>query len=138
LRNPIANGKGGGVSQYAGGTLTLIMTSPLALLAETRIQEALEAGQDRDLPGNGSPLDLDAYFAAPASRRAGFAVLKSAGIAPPEVEALRQIQELRDHLASLPPGLEREKVRGEIRLREVDLAMGLERMKQTLKGDALF
>jgi hypothetical protein len=54
----------------------LILTSPLALLAETRIQESLEAGQDRDLPGNGSSLDLDADFAAPASGRARFAGLE--------------------------------------------------------------
>ncbi|HEY1084576.1 MAG TPA: DnaJ family domain-containing protein [Prosthecobacter sp.] len=110
--------------------------SSLACLAESRIQEALEAGEDRDLRGKGEPMDLDAYFAAPSGLRAGFGLLKSAGVAPPEVEAMREVAFLRERLAAALGTAREEALRKELRTREVELAMGLERMKRALKADA--
>lgn len=109
--------------------------SALAELAESRIQEVLETGGDRNLKGSGQPLDLEAYFAAPASLRAGFGVLKSAGVPPPEVEAMREVAFLRDQLALAQDPRQAEKLRAELRTREVEVAMGLERMKRALKAD---
>ena len=112
------------------------MASPLAFVAEARIQEALEGGQSQDLPGKGHPLDLDGYFAAPSSLRAGFGLLKSAGIVPPEVEAMRSLSALRQRLAFAESEEAAQHLRQELQTRETELAMALERMKRSLKADA--
>lgn len=109
--------------------------SPLASLAESRIQEALEAGCDRELAGKGLAIDLDAYFAAPSELRAGFGLLKSAGVPPPEVEAMREVALLRERLAACSDVRKSEALRRELRTREVELALGLERMKRSIKAD---
>lgn len=110
--------------------------SSLLLLAETRIQEALEAGEDQDLVCRGKSLDLDAYFAAPSGLRSGFGLLKSAGVVPPEVEAMREVQRLKEQLEQTQDPIRAAALRKELRTREVELAMGLERMKRALKADA--
>ncbi len=116
--------------------------SEFANVAESRIQEALEAGQFENLQGHGQPLDLSAYFAAPSSLRAGFSLLKSASIVPPEVLAMQDIARLREILATIAEqkgdahDRETAALRAELRLRETELAMALERMKLSLKADA--
>jgi hypothetical protein len=109
--------------------------SSLACLAESRIQEALEAGCDRELAGRGQTIDLDAYFAAPSELRAGFGLLKSAGVVPPEVEAMKEVQHLRERLSVCNDPRQIEALRRELRTREVELALGLERMKRSIKAD---
>ncbi len=113
------------------------MNSPLACLAEARIQESLEQEVAVRLPGHGQPLDLDGYFAAPSALRSGFGLLKSAGILPPEVEAMKQAAQLRERLAELPEGRTREAVKAELQKLEVELSLALERMKRQLKADAV-
>ncbi|HSI62502.1 MAG TPA: DnaJ family domain-containing protein [Candidatus Saccharimonadia bacterium] len=110
--------------------------SDLASVAESRILESLEAGDEITLAGKGQPLNLDAYFAAPSSLRAGFGMLKSAGVVPPEVEAMRSVGWLRERLTQVTNDTERESLRQELMVRETELAMALERMKRSLKTDA--
>ena len=109
--------------------------SSLAALAEARIQEAIDAGDFDGLACHGQPLDLEAYFSAPASLRAGFGMLKSAGVVPPEVEAIRQVHFLRERLAQCSDEPQREALRAELATREVELAMAMERMRRTLRAD---
>lgn len=113
--------------------------SALASVAESRIQEALLAGEDwsRDLAGKGKPLDLDSYFAAPSSLRAGFGMLKSAGVVPAEVEALREVGHLREQMAKEIDAVKKEALRKELMTRETELAMAMERMKRAIKADAV-
>ena len=106
-------------------------------IAEQSIREAAQRGDFDDLPGAGKPLDLDGYFSAPSALRAGFGLLKSAGVVPPEVEALREVSRLREHLATMPEGTEKERLRVEWQAREVELAMALERMRRQLRADAV-
>ncbi|SKB03139.1 protein of unknown function [Prosthecobacter debontii] len=110
--------------------------SSLLLLAETRIQEALEAGEDQALVCRGKSLDLEAYFAAPSGLRSGFGLLKSAGVVPPEIEAMREVQMLKERLDQTQDPAKAAVLRKELQTREVELAMGLERMKRALKADA--
>jgi hypothetical protein len=49
-------------------------------LVEQKIREAQEAGEFDDLEGEGRPVNLDAYFSTPEELRAGYALLKSAGV----------------------------------------------------------
>ena len=67
----------------------------LDLIAEQRIEEALERGELQGLPGEGRPLDLDDDRLVPEELRVAYRVLKNAGFVPPEVEARREAATLR-------------------------------------------
>lgn len=64
-------------------------------LVEQKIREAMAAGEFDGLEGAGRPVDLEAYFATPEELRAGFVVLKNAGVAPEEVQLLQEIEALK-------------------------------------------
>ncbi|HSI63621.1 MAG TPA: DUF1992 domain-containing protein [Candidatus Saccharimonadia bacterium] len=112
------------------------MSSPLASVAESRIQECIENGEHMDLAGMGKPLDMEAHFRAPSSLRAGFGLLKSAGVVPPEVEAMRVVAFLREQIELTTDAEKRASLRAELQTHETELAMGLERMKHSIKADA--
>ena len=79
-------------------------------LVEQKIREAQEAGEFDRLEGRGRPVDLEAYFSTPEELRAGYAVLRNAGVLPEEAAVLREIDELNARLgASRDPG-ERERL----------------------------
>lgn len=77
-------------------------------LVERRIREAQEAGEFDDLEGAGRPLDLDAYFSAPEELRAGYALLKNAGIVPEEARLLAEVEELKRELEVCAVGSRRQ------------------------------
>ena len=58
------------------------------LLAERKIAEAVSNGELDDLPGAGRPLELDDDALVPEELRLAYRILKNAGYAPPEIEAL--------------------------------------------------
>lgn len=67
-------------------------------LVEQKIREAQKAGEFEGLEGAGRPINLEAYFATPEELRAGYAVLKNAGVVPEEVQLLKEIEALRGRL----------------------------------------
>jgi hypothetical protein len=80
-------------------------------LVEKKIREAMDEGVFDDLEGAGRPVNLDAYFAAPEDRRAGYAVLKNAGVLPQEAQLLGELNELKQKLENARDQREREKLR---------------------------
>ena len=76
-------------------------------LVEQRIREALAAGEFDRLEGRGRPVDLDAYFSTPEELRAGYAVLRNAGVLPEEASVLKELNELRARLAACRDEAER-------------------------------
>ena len=88
-------------------------------LVEQKIREAQAAGEFDGLEGAGRPINLDAYFATPEELRAAYAVLKSSGVVPEEVQLLKEIDELRRELAECDDPLRREGLRR--RLAELQL-----------------
>ncbi|WP_166443040.1 DUF1992 domain-containing protein [Phragmitibacter flavus] len=109
--------------------------SGLADIAESRIQEAIESGEFTSLSGMGKPLDLDAYFASPSSLRAGFGLLKSAGAVPPEVEAMKQVHQLRETIQNSADPILLRQMNFELQARETEIAMAMERMKRSIRQD---
>ena len=69
------------------------------LIAEQRIREAQERGEFDHLPCAGKPLTLDDDPLVPEEMRAALRVLRNAGCVPPEIEALREMQALRQTVA---------------------------------------
>jgi len=67
-------------------------------LVEQKIQEAMREGEFDNLEGEGQPINLDLYFATPPELRAGYSVLKNAGVLPEEMQLLKEANEMRQEL----------------------------------------
>ena len=94
-------------------------------IVEQKIREAQEAGEFDGLEGEGRPVDLEAYFGAPEELRAGYAVLKNAGLLPEEASALKELNGLTARLEACRDGRERERLRravSDLKLRDDLLA----------------
>ena len=97
------------------------------------LTESQRNGELKSAPSYGKALDLgDGYFETPDELRMGFKVLKDAGVLPPEVALMRQIEALRQSLAGLPQGADAAH-RGLQRLSELQqqLTLRLERLRAT-------
>ena len=86
----------------------------LDALAEERIREALERGELDDLPGSGSPLDLDHDTLVPEELRAAYRVLRNAGFVPSELEAQRELRDVEALLRAAASEVERAGLRARI------------------------
>lgn len=73
-------------------------------MADARIAEAQRSGEFKDLPGQGSPVELDPDGLIPEELRVGYRLLKNAGYAPPEVGLLRDISEVEQLIAGMDAG----------------------------------
>jgi hypothetical protein len=62
-------------------------------IVERQIREAMEGGAFDELPYQGVPIPLDDDSAA-GERALGFRVLRNAGVAPPWIEADKEVREL--------------------------------------------
>lgn len=103
-------------------------------LAEKKIQEAIDNGEFDNLAGKGKPVDLTAYFATPADVRLGYSVLKNAGVIPPEVELLKEIDALREKLTACSDTDKRLNLKKEVEDKILKLNLTLERYKRRSRG----
>jgi hypothetical protein len=87
---------------------------PFGRLIENKIHEAIERGEFDNLPGKGKPLDLTEYFNTPSDLRLGYAMLKSTGHVPIEVELRHEIEALEARLAACTDARQCEALRREI------------------------
>lgn len=74
--------------------------SAIQLIVEERVRQADEQGLFDDLPGRGKPLDLESDAHIAPHLRVSYRILKNAGILPPEMQARREISDLRALLAA--------------------------------------
>jgi len=92
-------------------------------VVEEKLREAIEAGEFDHIEGAGRPVNLDAYFATPEELRAGYSVLKNAGVVPEEAQLLREINETKEALEKAPEAARRAELSR--RLRELRLKSDL-------------
>ena len=74
--------------------------SALDRIAERKLQEAIERGDFDRLPGAGLPLELDDLERVPEDLRAGYILLKNAGVLPEEMELEKHAVRLGDLIAA--------------------------------------
>jgi len=79
-------------------------------IAEQRIREAIERGEFDNLELAGKPLDHKDYFNAPPELRAGYHILRNAGVVPEEVDLLNSIHRLTGHIRSALTSDEKERL----------------------------
>ena len=100
-------------------------------LVEQKIREAQEAGEFDRLEGAGRPVNLDAYFATPEELRAGYAVLKNAGVLPEEAAVLKEANELAARLEDCRDAAERERLKRAIHDLKLKYDLLVERYRGT-------
>lgn len=86
----------------------------LQSIVEERIKKAQEEGLFDDLPGKGKPLKLDDDSMIAPHLRASYRILKNAGILPPEMQARKDIGDLKQLLSEVRCEEEAEKLVAEI------------------------
>ena len=99
----------------------------LERIAEAKIAAAMREGEFDDLPGAGSPLELEDVSHVPSELRLAYKVLRNAEVLPPEAELRRAIYSLGRLIDEAPEGEERERLRREWRLRQLHYSILIER-----------
>ena len=99
-------------------------------IVEAAIQEARARGEFENLPGRGKPIDLTEYFNTPEEVRVAQAMLKNAGLVSVEIELLQEIAALKETLGSTSDVLEQEKIRKEIREKQLQFNLLIEQRKR--------
>ena len=96
------------------------------------LAQSHDSGELRSAPSYGRPLHLgDGYDETPDELRMGMKVLKDAGIVPPEVELMRQIEALRLSLAGATDDEAARAQRQRLSQMQQQLALRLEKLRAT-------
>lgn len=94
------------------------------------LAQSEQAGELRAAPSYGKPLHFgDGYDETPAELRMGYKILKDAGVVPPEVELMRQIDALRQSLQGADEGDASQAQRQRLSELRQQLALRLEKLR---------
>lgn len=74
----------------------------LAKIAESKIREAIERGETKNLPGAGKPLKIDNMLFVPKEDRLAYTVMKNSGLVPDEVALKKEIESLQKTIDQFP------------------------------------
>ena len=99
-------------------------------IVEAIIKEAMERGEFDNLPGKGKPIDLTEYFETPEDVRLANSMLKNAGMTSREVDLLKEIAELKQILAGILDEKKKQDIEKQIRQKQVEFSLMLERQKR--------
>jgi hypothetical protein len=96
------------------------------------LAESEKNGELRAAPSFGKPLNLgDGYDETPAELRMGYKILKDAGVLPPEVELMRDIEALRLSLEGVADDEAARTQRQRLVEMRQQLALRLEKLRST-------
>lgn len=94
------------------------------------LAESEKSGELRSARNFGKPLDLgDGYDQTPVELRMGYKMLKDAGVLPPEVQLMRDIEALRQQLDTAPDDAAARKARQKLSEMQQQLALRLEKLR---------
>jgi DnaJ-like protein len=102
-------------------------------IVEAIIREAMERGEFEDLPGKGRPIDLTAYFDTPEEVRMAHSLLKNAGMAPREVDLLKEIAQLKQILAAPIDEKKKQEIQKQIEKKQVEFNLMMEQQRRQRK-----
>ncbi|MDN3956105.1 DnaJ family domain-containing protein [Sporolactobacillus laevolacticus] len=91
----------------------------IEIMAEEKIKAGLKSGAFDNLPGKGKPLVLEDLSAVPKELRAGYKMLKNAGMLPEELQLRKDIVTLNDLLRCCEDDKERERLSKQLRLKRL-------------------
>jgi DnaJ homologue, subfamily C, member 28, conserved domain len=94
------------------------------------LAESEKSGELKTARSYGKPLDLgDGYEETPVELRMGYKILKDAGVLPPEVELMREVEALQRQLDAAAEGEAAHALRQRIAAKRLHLALRLERLR---------
>ena len=117
-----------------GRFVQLYGVSPQEQMADDAIRAALARGEENSgalRERRGKPIDLDAYFNTPPELRMAFSMLKEGNEVPEELELLKEINRLKEQVASAA----HEKTRSELRLKLSELSAVYEMKMQAYRRE---
>ncbi len=94
------------------------------------LRESAASGELQAAPSYGKPLAFgDGYDDTPAELRMAMKILKDAGVVPPEVEVMQQLEALRQQLAACSDAEQARSLRQAIADKQQALALRLEQLR---------
>lgn len=102
----------------------------LTKIAEARIRDAMARGEFDDLRGKGRPLVLEDLSKVPEDLRAGYIVLKNAGVLPEEITARKEMVTLEALIDACSDPDERTRLRKDLNWKIVRYRLLVERRKK--------
>ena len=101
----------------------------LQTIAEARIREAIARGELDDLPGRGKRLHLEDLSRVPEDLRAGYLLLKSAGVLPEEMQVRKEMVTLEALLDACAGAEERTRLRKDLNWKIIRFQALMERRR---------
>jgi Domain of unknown function (DUF1992) len=102
---------------------------PLHTIAEARIRDAIARGELDDLPGSGKPLVLENLSQVPEDLRAGYLLLKNAGVLPEEMQLRKEMVTLEALLDACADADERTRLRKDLNWKMIRFQILMERRR---------
>jgi hypothetical protein len=96
-------------------------------VAEQKLAQAIAAGELDHLPGSGRPLELEDLARVDEELRAGYLLLKNAGVLPEEMELAKELLRLGDLVRACEDPEERASLEGRRRALALRHALLMER-----------
>jgi Domain of unknown function (DUF1992) len=101
----------------------------LERIAEARIRDAMARGDFADLPGKGKPLDLEDLSPVSEDLRAGYLVLKNAGMLPEEMQLRKEMITLEALVDACLDPEERTRLRDDLNWKMIRFQVLMERRR---------
>jgi DnaJ homologue, subfamily C, member 28, conserved domain len=101
----------------------------LTKIAEARIREAMARGEFDHLTGKGRPLELEDLSRVPENLRAGYILLRSAGVIPEEILLRKEMVTLEALIDACSDPEERTRLRKDLNRKMVRFQMLMERRR---------
>lgn len=96
------------------------------IIAERKIQQAMEEGQFDNLPNKGKPLVDDGLDMVPEDLRMAYKIMKNAGVVPEEIELHKSLVNLHQLLNACADEAERKAIRAKINEKQLKYNMIME------------
>lgn len=104
----------------------------LERIAEEKIREAVERGDMDRLPGFGKPLQLEDLSRVPEELRAGYLLLKNAGVLPEEMQLKKELTTLKGLIDLCNEGEEKKRLTKEWTEKKLRFHLLMERRGRSL------
>jgi DnaJ-like protein len=103
--------------------------SSFETIVEARIRDAIARGDFDDLAGKGRPLALEDLSAVPDDLRAGYLLLKNAGVLPEEMQLRKEMVSLEALLDACADPWERTRLQRDLHWKRIRFQMLMERRR---------
>ncbi len=121
-------------SPRASGRLVQRTVSSFESIVEARIRDAIARGDFDDLAGKGRRLALEDLSAVPEDLRAGYLLLKNAGVLPEEMQLRKEMVSLEALLDACADASERTRLRRDLHWKLIRFQVLMERRRSCARA----